>query len=273
MLFKSSRSLLCFFLVFIMVIGIDMFAAPTLVRSTLCSQSYMSLFLETKSIKNYCNNSYKDRMALLAENSGIPIRVFDVAENMEGYSENAIERFYNGYNTEIFTQDKIDTYEKLIIEYLDGNNISYNKEQVHNTAIKAAEIYSDCYGLKNTETFKMFVDNVNSSYGRIASIGLVIALAALLMILILHNDKKKTVKYYTGAFSAAGLSFIFIGVFCLIFKIGKSAQITPDIYSNAVFNAISVMFVLLILTGIIITAVSTIAAMKNSKLLNKKSRK
>lgn len=270
MFIKSSRKLLCFFLVLIMVIGVSLFAAPTLVRATLCSQSYMSLFLETKSIKSYCDQSYNDRIALLAENSGIPIRVFEVAENIEGYSENALERFYSNYDTTIFTQDKIDTYQTLITEYLDGNDISYNQELVHNTAVKAAEIYADCYGLKNTETFKTFVDDVNASYGKIASIGLVLALAAVLMILVLHSNKKKAVKYYLGALSATGLSFILVGIFCLVFRTGKGARITPAVYGNAIFGAISFMFVILILTGIILTAIATIAALYNNKLLKKK---
>lgn len=266
---KSSRKLVCFLLSLLMVFGLCVFSGVTLVRATLCNQNYMDLFMSSKKVVHYCDNAYNERIALLAENSAIPIRVFEATKNVSGYSETVASRFYSGSDTTIFTQDKIDTYEKLIKEYLDGNDMRYDEGQVHNTAVKAAEIYADSYGMKNLSVFKDFVDKVINGYGRISSIGLAVVLIAAALIFIMYSDSKKTVKYYISAFSATGLSFIFIGICAWLASVGKGAAITPEIYSKAIFSSVNCMLAILIFTGIVVTAFSTIAALRQNKLTKK----
>lgn len=270
---NSSRKLLCFLLSLFMVAGICAFTGSTLVRSTLCYQSYMEIFVTSGKVSRYCDNAYNERIAILAENSSIPIRVFDATDNVSGYSETVAGRFYSGSDTTVFTLDKIETYEKLFKEYLDGNDIIYDDEAVHNTAVKAAEIYADSYGMKDTSALKVFVDNAVAEYGRISSIALAVAVISAALIFVMYTDSKKTVKYYTSAFSAAGLSFISVGVISLAVSLGKGSVITPDVYRDAIFSAISVMFVILILLGVVVTAVSTFIALKQNKLIGKGKRK
>ena len=266
---KSSRKLICFLLSLLMVVGLCIFSGATLLRSTLCYQNYMERFISSEKVVNYCNTAYNDRIAVLAENSGIPLRVFEATENVSGYSETVASRFYSGSDTTMFTQDKIETYEKLIKEYLDGNDIQYDENQVYNTAVKAAEIYADSYGLKNLSVFKSFVDEVIGGYGRVSSMGLSIVMIAAALIFVMYSDNKKTVKYYTSSFTATGLSFVFIGLGSLIASLGKSGVITPVVYSKAIFSAVNCMFVILILTGVVITAVSTVVTLRQNKLTRK----
>lgn len=266
---KSSRKLICFLLSLLMVVGLCIFSGATLLRSTLCYQNYMERFISSEKVVNYCNTAYNERIAILAENSGIPLRVFEATENVGGYSETVTSRFYSGSDTTMFTQDRIETYEKLIKEYLDGNALQYNENQVHNTAVKAAEIYADSYGLKNLSVFKSFVDDVVDGYGRVSSTGLSITMIAAALIFVMYSDNKKTVKYYTSSFTATGLSFIFIGIASLVTSLGKSSVITPVVYSKAIFSAVNCMFVILILTGVVITAVSTVVTLRQNKLTRK----
>ena len=249
-----------------MVLGICVFTGATLIRATLCYQNYMDMFISSEKVVSYCNNAYNERIAILAVNSGVPLRVFEATENVSGYSETVTSRFYSGSDTTIFTQDKIDTYEKLIKEYLDGNNMEYDENQVHSTAVKAAEIYADSYGMKNLSVFKTFVDKVIDEYSRISSVGLSVLMISAALIFVMYSDSKKTVKYYTSSFTATGLSFIFIGICALIASLGKGGVITPDIYSDAIFSAISCMFAILIFTGIIVTSISTVVALRHNKL-------
>lgn len=266
---KSSRRILCFFLTLLMVSGICLVSAATIVRITLCSPVYMDKFLSSAEITAYCDDVFEQRISLLAENSGIPVRVFDASKNAGGYSETVVERFYKKNDTTMFTKDKITVYENLIIEFLEGNNEKYDASLVHNTALKAAAIYADCYGIKNTEAFSEFVNNTISSYGKLSSAGLVIILIPFLLILSLHENKKKTQKYFSSAFAAAGLSFIFISIGCLIFKVGKGAVIAPSVYNDAIFKSINVMFLMQTAIGLVLTAVSTIASLKSNRLMRK----
>lgn len=266
---KSSRKLICFLLSLLMVVGLCIFSGATLIRSTLCYRNYMEIFISSEKIANYCNTTYNERIAVLSENSGIPLRVFEAAENVSGYSETVTSRFYSGSDTTMFTKDKVETYEKLIKEYLDGNDMQYDENQIHNTAVKAAEIYADSYGMKNLSVFKAFVDDVIDGYGRISSTGLAIVMIAAALIFVMYSDNKKTLKYYTSSFTATGLSFVFIGIGALITSVGKSSVITPDIYSDAIFSALNCMFAILIIAGVIITAMSTVANLRQNKLTRK----
>ena len=267
MLTKSSRRILCFFLTLLMTIGICLLSAATIVRATLCSPVYMDRFLSSPEVKAYCDDIFEQRISLLAENSGIPVRVFEASNNVGGYEETVVERFYNNNDTTMFTKNKISVYENLIIEFLEGNNEKYDASLVHNTALSAAEIYADSYGVKNTEAFREFIDNTINSYGRLSSSGLAVMLISFLLILSLHDNKKKTKKYFSSAFTSAGLSFIFTGIACLIFKVGKGAVITPDIYNDAVFKSINFMFLIQIAAGVIIVTTSTIFSLKSNKLI------
>lgn len=266
---KSSRKLICFLLSLLMVFGICIFAGSTLVRATLCSKDYMDVFISSDKVAAYCDSSYNARIAVLSENSGIPVRVFEVADDVSGYSETVVSRFYSGSDTTIFTQDKIESYEKLIKEYLDGNEIAYNEPQIHSTAVRAAEIYSDSYGMKNLDSLKVFVDNVISNYGRVSSGGLAILMIAAALIFAMYSDNKKTVKYYTSVFTASGLSFIFIGIAGIIVSLGNGKNITPAVYGDAIFSAVDCMFAILIISGMLVTAVSTVAALRHNKLTKK----
>lgn len=267
MVTKSSRKVLCFFLTVLMVVGICILSASTLVRATLCSPVYMNNFLSSDEITAYCDDVFEQRISLLAENSGIPVRVFDASDNVGGYSETVVERFYNENDTTMLTKNKITVYENLIIEFLEGNNEEYDASLVHNTALKAAEIYADCYGVKNIELFREFVNNCIDSYGKLASAGLVVMLISFLLILSLHDNKKRTLKYYSSAFTSAGLSFVFTGIACLVFKVGKGAEITPAIYGDAIFKSINVMFLALIALGLVLVTASTIFSLKSNKLI------
>lgn len=269
---KSSRRVLCFFLTFLMVVGISLFSAATIVRATLCSPIYMSKFLSSSKITDYNDEAFKQKIALLSENSGIPVRVFEASDNVGGYSETVVERFYNGNDTTMYTKNKITVYESLIIEFLDGNGEKYDAELVHNTAVEAAKIYADCYGVKNVGLLKEFVDSVIGSYGKLASAGLVITLVSFLLILSLFENKKKTHRYYLSAVTASGLSFILTGIICLISGVGQGAVITPSVYSDAIFKSINVMFIISIVVGLAFVIPSTIAALKSSRLIKHRSK-
>lgn len=260
----TSRKLLCALLSAVITMGAVLFISSTLVNTTICSHSYMSKFVETSRINSYCHDIYNQRIELLAENSNIPIRVFEIAQEVDGYSESAIDRFFNGSDTTIYTNERIDTYEAMIKEYLDGNNISYNETAVRNTAVKAAEIYSDSFGLKNIDSLRLFVNNAKASYGRLSSFGLMMIFVPVLLIFALFKTKKKAVDYYLTSAAATGITMIFVSAVCLIAGIGKHIRITPIVYQDALFTAINVMLAAALVLGVIITAVSITLAYKSA---------
>ena len=259
---RGSRQLLCSMLSVVITIGAVLLVCSTLIHATLCSRMYMSQFVATDKINSYCHEVYNKRILLLAENSNIPIRVFDVAYGIDGYSESALDRFFNGNDTEIYTNDRIETYEAMIKEYLEGTEQVYDEAAVHNTAVKAAEIYSDCFGLKNIDSLRLFVNNAKSNYSRLSSFALLMIFVPVLLIFALFTTKKKALDYYCMAGASTGFALIFVSVICLIAGVGKSFSITPEIYQNAVFLAINIMLAAALLIGVAIATASIVLAYK-----------
>ena len=266
---NNSRKLLCFILTMIMATGIFVFLLSVVVRTTICNQAYVENFFCTSKITAYCDEVYNQRISLLAENSDIPLQVFEANDNHEGYNNTVIQRFFEGSDTTIFTRDKINTYEKLIKEYLDGNEFSYDNDAVHYTAVKAAEIYADSYGLKNVDAFKHLIDDFIACFDRVSSIALALVLYSSILLSVLYTNKKKVLKYFSSAFVSAGAGMVLSALLALVFGLGKGAQISPDIYQNAIFNSISVMFFIVMVSGGLVIALAEASLLRHYRMTKK----
>jgi formate-dependent nitrite reductase membrane component NrfD len=91
-------------------------------------------------------------------------------------------------------------------------------------------------------------------------------LVAGLLIYSLYSEKKKCRKYFASSFTATGVSCVLIGLISLIARVGKGASITPVVYQNAIYHAITVMFVVVIFIGIVFTAISVILSLRINHL-------
>lgn len=265
----KMRRVLCYLLSLLMVIGGTLFIGTQVFKWTVCNEKFMSPFFNLASINEYCDNLYNERIEVLSNESGIPLVAFDAVDKVKGYSETAIDRFFQGDDTTLYTNDLVESFYKIFIEYLDGNEIKYDKTEIKNTAVKASEIYSDCYGLDNTTAFKAFVDTVNSRFAKLSSAGLLCIVASLILIYFVYSDKKKAGSYIAGSFSAIGCTCVLAGLLSIIFGVGRHIGITPEIYSTAVSKAFIAMFAILVLLGIAITAVTV----RWSYVLNKLDKK
>ncbi|MCM1114061.1 MAG: hypothetical protein NC397_01035 [Clostridium sp.] len=262
----GSRNILCFFLSLIIAAGASLFVGSVLVN-IVCSNGYMSLFFNASDVNEYCDKVYSDRIAVLADNSNIPVNVFERAEGMVNNNENAVDRFFSNSDTSLYLNERIQAYEELCKEYLVGNEIKFDEAAVHNTAVKAAEIYAESYGIQNADALKDFVSSINEDAAKVSSNGLVMILAATLVILFLFNDKKKSLRYFSSAITAAGITCIIVGL-AGKFIILKNVEIAPVVYGTALDKAIGVMCFLFILVGVVMTALSVY---ESYRLIVKKS--
>lgn len=258
---SKSRKIICFLLSVVMVIGFGLFTGVELISHTLCSQMYMEKVFSSDKIKGECEENYENRISILAIDSEIPERVFFTAdENVLGKGESAVSKFFNGHDSTLYSKERVETYEKLCLEYLDGNEIEYSKEDVHNVAEKAAMIYSDSFGLKNTDEIKAFVDKVQFSEPKIASFGLFIFTMSAVIIFFLFSKKMDAAEVYCSVGTATGFSFVLIGIASLIFGLGSNPLITPQIYANAVTLAVKGDFIIAIIIGIFLSIISILGS-------------
>lgn len=196
MRFKTARKVFSVLLVIVTVIGGCVFTGAILVKNTLCSQKIITRAFSQDYIQEAGKKNFENKTALLSAKSNIPERVFYTALKKDTFdSGSAIERFFENHDTTLNSNAQTKLFEDMCREYLDGNNIDYDEEQIHLTALRATEIYSESYGLKNTESAKEFIEKVNTNSQKYISAGLLLASVSLLTILMLYNHKKKAFMY------------------------------------------------------------------------------
>lgn len=265
----NSRKLLCFLLTLLITLGSVIAIFSLVTRATICNQLYVEKFICSGDVRAYCDNVYNQRIAILSDNSGIPVQVFEVSKDNGGYDNSVVKRFFDGSDTTVFTQDKINTFEKMIKEYLDGNEYSYDDEAIHNTAVKAAQIYSECYGLKDVGDYKTLIDTLTSLFNKTTSAGLCMAVIGFVLISIMHTEKRKALKYYLSSFVSSGLTLVLASALSIIFGVSKLAQITPVIYQTALRDAVTTLLLICIVIGVLFILVSQVLLLRQYKLTKK----
>lgn len=263
---SKSRKIICFLLSVIMVISAGLFTGIEMISNTLCSEKYIEKVFSSKSVMSECEENYKTRIGILAKDSLIPERVFFAAdENNTGQNENAVNKFFGGHDSTLYSNNRVETYEKLCVEYLEGNNIEYNKSEIHNVAEKAANIYADSFGLKNTEEIKAFIDKVNALSPKMTSFALLLLTVCIIIIFFMFSKKRDAAEVYCSAGTALGFTFIFTGITALIFGIGNNPKVTPQAYAKAISLAVNGDFAILIIIGILICAMSLTGSVRICK--------
>lgn len=254
---RASRKVLCIIFSIIVSIGGLMVAGSVAIRCTLGSQSFVDKVLSNGSIKKECDENFKNRLEVIADKSDIPVHVFEASFDMEqAYSESLAKRIFTQGDTSMFSQDEVDMFENLCIEYLKGNSIVYNKAQVHNTALEAAQAYADSYGMYNTQGISQFILKINEEYSKFLSTGLIMMAIGGVVTHMLFSKAREKTKHTAYNFTTASFSIILTGLAGIIFRVGSHINIFPQIYSRAIFYCVSSAFAVMTAIGVLLLAVS-----------------
>lgn len=262
----KSRKILSFILTLLLAAGGTMFFSAQIVRHTLCNENYIASFFSSNSVNNVCEQNFRDRIEAISAKSGIPSRVFEaILENNSPTPETAVRNIFRYNNAEIYSEDLIGQFESLCTEYLDGNNIAYDKAMIHNTAVYAAQIYSDCFGIIHFGEVTAFFEKVDANYGKFASAGLLLVVIPLVLFLVLYSKRSDNTKVICSAFTALGISLFLIGLCGLIFSAVSSPLISPDIYARTISKAVSGAFGVSAIIGMLIGGGAFVGSLRHYK--------
>lgn len=265
----KSRKILSVILTVLIALGGILFFSSSLIKYTLCSEAYMTKIFSSDSLYSQCRDNFTDRTAVIEARSGIPAEVFEtILDNRTPAGKTAVQRIFTGNNASLYDEALVDEFEELCLEYLNGNSVKYDKEQVHNTAMYAAEVYSDCFGIQNCGRIQAFISNTNSQYGKYASTGLLLLTVSIALLLILFTKKDYVLRVIYSAFTATGLSLFLIGICALIFGLANELMVEPHHYADALTRAVNIIFVIASVTGTVITALAisgSVSQYKKSK--------
>lgn len=225
-----------------------------LVHATVCSESYVSRFVDSNEVSAERKAAFNKRVEALEAKSGIPVRVFDAVYNFSEITDDtAIHRVYSGFDSQLYNEATIDRFEKLCKEYLDGTGTQYDEILIRNTAIEAAEIYSDCFGLKNTQELISFINSFEQDLQTYASLAVILIIFPAVLIFIMFKKADSIFINLLPGFIASGLTLFITGVCGLLFRFGQGAVITPAVYATAFGNAVKGMFVITLFCGAVLS--------------------
>lgn len=252
----KARKIISFILSVLIVMGGNLFFNTTLIRYTVCNEKYMLKVFSSDELNEQCKTNFKDRAKVLEAKSSIPARVFESinAEDTD-INKTAVARLFRGEGGELFNNDIVERFEGLCTEYLKGNAISYDKEKIYNTAVLAARVYSDSFGIGNSERLMDMMGTFNSHYSIYWSAGLLLMAVSCVLILVLYSKKRERRCMFYSSFSALGLSLITIGAGCIIFKPISGVFIGPEMYAAAMEKAFDGAAVILIVLGLLLAVV------------------
>lgn len=254
----KSRKVLSFILSLLMAAGALMFFSSQTISQLMINENVAARFLASDSVNNACLENFKDRIKAVEAASGIPSRVFETVLNKSTPSvESSVRNIFSGADTYSYNDDLVSRFEDLCIEYLDGNNMDYDKAQVHNTAVYAAQVYSDCFSIKDSSQLSDFAADVKDDHAKFASVGLLIVVVCIMLISVLFSQKSERGRALASSFSAVGASVFLTGAVGAVVSLSVDIGITPQIYADALKSQAAASFCVMAFLGALILAAAT----------------
>lgn len=273
---RKSRSAVSLLITLLLSLVVSSAVGAVMINVTFASSSFMEKRFVTKSLADECESQLDLQVEALALKSGIPARVFRNIENetsVENTLRSSVHSFYNHIDTEAAKATKAEYFYNLCIEYLDGNNLTYNKRDIENTANEAAEIYENCLGLSNTEHLIDFADSVQADAPR-ASLGLLVSAFVLgVFFFVIYKNKNRAFSYIATSVSVSGVTLVFVSLISLVFRVGMHFAMSPAAHYNAMCSVIRLFYLLVLAVGALFILIGTVCniAIYNSE--KKKERK
>ena len=148
--------------------------------------------------------------------------------------------------------------------------MQYDRELIHNTAIKATEAYNDCFGFNNADTLVSYIGTLNSNSSRLISIGMLLMAVPIIMLLVLYRRSREIMFNIFASLTTSGMIFTVSSVLCLIFKTAQRLDISPQVYSQAFGNAVKGLCFISIIFGLLLTGITIFVNVKITKSLDSK---
>lgn len=273
---RKLRSAVSILLTMLISFAVSSAVGAIMVNSTFASSSFMEKRFVTNSLAAECEAQLDLQFEALAVKSGIPARVFRNIENetsVESTLRSSVHNFYNHIDTEAAKATKAEYFYNLCIEYLEGNGISYNKQDIENTAYEAADIYENCLGFSNTEHLIDFADAVQADAPR-AVLGLLVSALVLgAFFFVLYKSKNHALSYLAASVSVSGVTLVFVSLASLIFKVGTHFSMSPAAHYNAMCSVIRLFYLLVLAVGALFILIGTVGNVMIYNSEKKKERK
>ncbi len=268
---KTTRRIICVILSIIIAVGMLSFFSAMIFRATAINEKFIVKHFVSDSLVSQCNEQMNMKFEALEVKSSVPARVFKtVQKDFDTGSTimQSVQAIFNEEDPTLFNTSMKDYFYNLCIEYLDGNNMSYNKKYIENTAYDAAKAYSESVGIHNTQSYRHYIEKAKNNCAKISSVSLLAVIIAVVFLCLMYTDKKSAMIYVLGGTASSGIAGAVSGILCIVFKTGANSGVLPVIYQSCFQSLLRSSFIGLIVIGAAVTAVSYVFLMmiKRSKI-------
>ena len=243
-------------------------------QATFGNKSFVKKFLVTDNLVSQCEKELDENYTALEIKSGIPKRIFLSVEKDFSTKDSlnlAAENMFSNESSTLYSQERVDYFYKICTEYLDVKKISYNKSNVRNTARQAAEIYSNCVGMHNTDSVNAAIIEFSGSCSKVGFGAFLVALVAFGAILYVYRKKEQGYLYSVSGWLAGSGAVLLGSILCLILKVGSKFDFSPAVYSQCFYSMTKYFFAILAAVSAVTTALLIWAVFIIKKQANKHS--
>lgn len=253
----STRKLLSWLFAFIIALGSAAVITALTAGSTLASSECFQKNAVTPAVVSECEKQLDAKFSVLAEESGIPKSVFLTVTNeypVDGSMKTAFQNVFSNDNPELYTNELVNHFEQLCTDYLDGNEIKYNKKHVKTAAQEAAKIFSQTVGLHNMGATGDKIQRLKDFSSKLIVTGLAAALLGAGFTLLLYSNKKKALVYIYSGISGGAAGTALGGIICRLHSPAGAVNVIPKAYNSIVSTLFAKSFTTLALASLAVAA-------------------
>lgn len=271
---SKTRNIISVILCAVIAVLTTLMLTAFTLQATFGNKSFVEKFLVTDNLVSQCEKELDENYTALEIKSGIPKRIFLSVEKDFSTKDSlklAAENMFSNESSTLYSQERVDYFYKICTEYLDVKKISYNKSNVRNTARQAAEIYSNCVGMHNTDSVNAAIIEFSGSCSRAGFGAFFVALVAFGAVLYVYRKKEQGYLYSVSGWLAGSGGVLLGSILCLILKVGSKFDFSPAVYSQCFYSMTKYFFAILAAVSAVATALLIWAVFIIKKKVNKHS--
>ena len=264
-----SRAIISTLLEIAIALSVIVFSISVIMTFTVADQNYFINQFASQELVSVCNSQLNMKYEALSSETGIPARVFErVKEDFptdEALRQAALSLF-SEENETLYSENKVNYFYELSMEYLDGNEITYNKDDIKRAAEKAARIYSDTVGLHNTGGIQEKLARFSSVFPKATIISFIVAAACFPSVIVMYKRKKDGYFCAIGGVFAGAVATAIGSLLFVLFRFSSGLNILPEAYEKSILATTSRNFLIVAFLSVIIST----GALSLMRLVDKK---
>ncbi|MBR1762120.1 MAG: hypothetical protein IJ731_01980 [Eubacterium sp.] len=255
----TTRRIIVIILEIVMAICTVVFLFSAMMSFTLGDKNYFINQFADQDLVSECNNQLNIKYEALSFETSIPARVYERVETDYPTDEalrQAALSLFSEENETLYSENKVNYFYELSLEYLDGNDMSYKKEDIKRAAEKAARIYSDTVGIHNAGGIEARITAFSKVFPQATIISFIIAFFTFPSIMLMYKRKKGGYFNAIGGILAGTLATALGSLLSVVFGLGTGINILPEIHKQAMLSTSIKGFLILTFLSLVLTAAS-----------------